>query len=226
MDHDRARDRVVLPGRVGEVESLRQREVDLDRRELPVAPDRIGEMEVDLRAVERSFALRNIVRIPPSIERAPQGVGGVGPHLLVADRLPRLGRQLDPRISEAQGTMDVDGQFHHADDLVDELVSAAEDMRVVLRHAPHSKQPMQHAGFLVAVDGSELEGADREIPVAPRARFVDQDVERAVHRLHVVLGALELHRRVHVVLVLTQMAGRFPQDAARDVRCEYRHVAA
>ena len=128
-----------------EVERLRQREVHLDGGELPVAADRVGEMEVDLRAVERALALRHGVRLAPLVERALERLGGFGPHLLVADRLAGLCRELDARLAEPERLVDVEGQLHHADDLVDELVAPAEDVRVVLGETAHAQHAVQHA---------------------------------------------------------------------------------
>ena len=54
---------------VREVEPLGRRVVELDRAELPRAADRVGDVEVDLRAVERAVAFLELVRLPGRLER-------------------------------------------------------------------------------------------------------------------------------------------------------------
>src|SRR6185369_12981663 len=68
MDHDRTMRRVVL-ARVGEVEPLRIRVVELNRAELPRAPDGIRDVEVDLRPVECAVAFLKRVRPSRRLER-------------------------------------------------------------------------------------------------------------------------------------------------------------
>ena len=61
VDHDRAVVLAVLAD-VGEVEALGRGVVELDRAELPLAADAVGDVEVDLRAVERAVAGLELVR--------------------------------------------------------------------------------------------------------------------------------------------------------------------
>ncbi len=77
---------------------------------------------------------------------------------------------------------------------------------------------MHDAGLLVPVHGAELEQPQRQLAVGPAARCVDQDVHRAVHRLGVVLRALQLHGRVHPLGVPLQVAGGLEQVRLGDVR--------
>ena len=60
VDHHRAVLGVVGAG-VGELEALGHRVVELDGAELPRAADRVGHVQVDLRAVERAVALVELV---------------------------------------------------------------------------------------------------------------------------------------------------------------------
>ncbi len=106
-----------------------------------------------------------------------------------------------------------------ARELGDDLVARAEDVRVVLGHAPDAGESVHDARLLVAVDRPELEEAQREVAVRPHAAAVDQDVERAVHRLEVVVGtAVELHRRVHAVGEPVEVPGDLEEVRLRDVR--------
>ena len=60
-------------GGILEVEVDRLGEVDLKRRELPAAADRVAHVHIDLRAVERSLALGNLVRQVGDLESLLQG---------------------------------------------------------------------------------------------------------------------------------------------------------
>ena len=117
-------------------------------------------------------------------------------------------------------------EVEHAQDLVLELVGAAEDVRVVLGEAPHAHEAVQDARALEAVDRPQLRPAIRQVAVAAQPRLVDRQVERAVHRLQLVLDVLDLDRRVHVRLVVLGVPARLPQVEPRDVRRVHEVVAA
>ena len=74
------------------------------------------------------------------------------------DRLARrLGRQLEVEVVEPVVAQEVEHEVQGADQLGVHLLAGAEDVGVVLGHAAHPGQPLQHAGLLVAVDRAELE---------------------------------------------------------------------
>ena len=81
-------------------------------------------------------------------------------------------------------------EVEQAAHLVAHLLGRAEDVGVVLGEAPDAHEAVDDAGLLVAVHGAELEEPQRQLPVAALARLEDQVVERAVHRLRVVVLAL------------------------------------
>ena len=92
-------------------------------------------------------------------------------------------------------------------------------MGVVLGHAAHAGETLQHAGFLVAVDRAEFEEPHRQLAVGALVALVHEDVERAVHRLEVVLlPPVELHGRVHALGEPIQVARLLEQRALGDVR--------
>jgi hypothetical protein len=67
------------------------------------------------------------------------------------------------------------------------LLGRAEVVGVILGEAPHPHQPVHHAAALVAVDGPLFSIAHGQISVRADIRFIDLDVEGAVHRLEVIL---------------------------------------
>ncbi len=85
---------------------------------------------------------------------------------------------------------------------------------------------MEGAAALVAVDGAELGPAQGQVPVRAHPGLVDLDVEGAVHRLEIVGLLVDVHRRVHAVLVEAEVARGLPQGRPADVGGEENVVAA
>ena len=109
--------------------------------------------------------------------------------------------------------------MQRAHQLLGHLLAGAEDVGVVLGHAPHAGEPLEHTGLLVAIDGAELEEAHGQLAVGALAAPVHEDVERAVHGLEVVLRApVELHGGVHAVGEPVQVTRLLEERALGDVR--------
>ena len=230
VNHHRALVGAVLRD-VLELEALRQVEVELDGRDLPGAADGVAGLHRDLRAVEGGAA-----RIVDELEVGFLGdlgerVGGLLPDLVGADVLVRvLGGQLEVEVGQAKVLEQVQHEGEQAGELVLHLLAGAVDVGVVLGEAAHAGQAVDLAGLLVAVHGAELEEAQRQLAVGALTGLEDQVVHRAVHRLQVVVGArlgdvavrvlllVEVHGRVHAVLVPVQVAGGLVQAALGDVR--------
>ena len=121
------------------------------------------------------------------------------------------------KLLEAKGAKIEAHELNAALDLLFDLVRAAEDVGVVLREAAHAKEPMEHARALVPVDRPELSQPDRQFPVTLQRVLVYLNVKRAIHRLHVVVLAVDVHRRVHVFAVEVQVAAGLPQCRLADV---------
>ena len=86
-----------------QVEPLRHLVIELDRRALPFAADRVGDVEVDLRPVERAVLLVDGVGLAGGVERALQRPFGVIPGRDLAQVLVgpgrELGRELEPEVA-------------------------------------------------------------------------------------------------------------------------------
>ena len=105
---------------------------------------------------------------PAAVQRGLQGLGGPGPHGLVADGHPRLRGQPDGRVGEAEGRVDLQDQVEDPEDLLDQLVFPADDVGVVLGPAANPQQPVQGPHSLVPVDGAQLEQAHGKVAIGPR----------------------------------------------------------
>src|SRR5712672_2295419 len=100
MQHDRAMRRVVGP-RVLQPESLGQVEVELHCRSLPLSSNRVDQLEIELRAVERAAAL--IVRERPAtlVQCVREPLLRILPKLGSAERLVGAGCELNSvRVAE------------------------------------------------------------------------------------------------------------------------------
>ena len=79
-------------------------------------------------------------------------------------------------------------------------------MGIVLGEAPDPHQTVHHTGALVAIHRSKLRPADGQFPVAAQFAGVGEHVERAVHRLELVLPLVHLHRAEHALGVEVEVA--------------------
>src|SRR2546430_17603391 len=96
--HHQGATRFVIRARVLEVEALRQRVIELDGRALPLAADRVVELDVDLRSVERAAADVHPIRQATPLERAFQRLFGDVPHGVRAQLLVRATGQIEPTL--------------------------------------------------------------------------------------------------------------------------------
>ena len=215
VDDDRPLE-AAIGGAVLEVEALRQLVVGLDGGHLPLAAERVLDEDVDLRRVERAAALVERVGHAVLVESLAQPALGSLPELVRPEALLRSGGQLRARLEAERGVL-LAHQRQGEAQLVVDLVVPAEDVGVVLRQLAHPEHPGQDAGALLAEQDRVVGEADRQLAVRVRARLVDQDLLRAVHRLqagHVVVVV----EHEHVVLVVAPVAARLPQLLAHEAR--------
>ena len=183
VDHHRALTLALLVHE-RDVEALGQVEVDLDRRALPLPPDRVVDLDVDLRRVEDAAALVELVRNFAYAESRPQRLLGLVPELVGAE--PPLGtcRQVDRRLGVPEDAQELEREIEDLADLVLRLLPRAEDVRVVLREPADAQHPVQRAPTLVPIDGAELTDAQGELAVRVDLRLKHLYMTGAVHRLY------------------------------------------
>ncbi|MPL93326.1 hypothetical protein SDC9_39452 [bioreactor metagenome] len=182
MQHDRAVLRAV-DADIARVQPLGQVRVDLQRAALPVAADRIGQHEFELRPVEGAFAFLDLEVIAGRLAGIAERGFRMVPAFLGADALLRPGRQLDAPVGEAEVGIDLGEEVDELLRLDLDLVFHAEDMRVVLGEAAHAHDAMQCARGLVAGTGPELGQTQRQVTIGLDAVVEDLHVAGAVHRL-------------------------------------------
>ena len=188
--------RLALLVDVRQVEPLGQhREVGLDRRHLPLAPEGVVDVDVDLRRVERAvLGLDRVVAAGP-VEGVLDEPLGAFPQGRVADRLVGLRREREAR-RQADPRVRLADLAEERLDLVGELVRPDVDVRVVLDELADAGQARQRAGAFVAMEPAVLVEPQRQVAVRPDLRAVDERGLGAVHRLEGELVVLGLERNM------------------------------
>ncbi len=96
------------------------------------------------------------------------------------------GREFELDAIETQRTVYV---AHHPEihfDFVHDLIFAAEDVCVVLRHRAHSHQAVQRARAFRAMEPAEFREAQRQVAIRSLLGAIHERMPGAIHRLHAV----------------------------------------
>ena len=124
-------------------------------------------MQVDLRPVERALPLPDEVRDLVPLERLDQLALGEVPLLVRAQLVLGSRRELGAGLDLEQA-VEVPEVVERPVELGVDLLLRAEDVRVVLRHVAHAREPVERADELVAMERRRLGVAQRQIAVAPQ----------------------------------------------------------
>ena len=227
VNHDRRAPLAVL-GHVDAAQPRRLNQIQLHRRELPLAAHHVADEEIGLRSVEGSLAFLLYIINAGGVERAAQRIDGRGPGLGIVHKLALAAgqRELVAEISQAIGGEQRAHQLEHAPHLVGDVLRRAEDVAIVLRQRTHASEAAELARLLVAVERGLLRVAQRQLAVGVQAGVVERHVDGAVHRLEVVLRLAVDHRRIHHVAVVFEVAGALEEFGAGQVPRPHLGVAA
>src|ERR671919_993656 len=163
MDHHRALGLAVGVD-VLELEPLGLLEVDLDRRVLPAASQRVLDVHVDLGTIERAVAGVQLEGQAIGAQRILQPALRDLPLLVGPQRLRRARGELEERL-EDERLITLADPPRPSPDLPPPLVEAAVDVGVVLRELADAEQAGQRARPLVAVQPSHVAEAQRQVAV-------------------------------------------------------------
>ena len=212
---------------VCKTEVMRQLEVELYSAALPLASERVLDLEVDLRTVECAVALVDLVVAFTVlvVQNALKGCFGAVPHFNVSHEIIRACGQLTS-VCDAECCVDLVSDIHDISDLRLDLGLHDECMAVILTECLYAEETVQLAGFLLAMNDIELIVADRQFLVGVNCSLVCHHCVRAVHRLcckyiRIVLTDLfPCHRRnnEHIVLIMCPVAGNEPELSVVDDR--------
>src|SRR5712692_2350866 len=162
MDHYRALFGAGAVG-VGQVEALGRIVIELYRRDLPFTLERVGHVDLYFGAVKRAFLRIYLELDLVAAHRVAELRLGHPPLLLGAEMLIGHGRELETEVLESELSIHVAHHLEVERDFVFDLVLAAEDVRVVLRHRTHPHQAVQRARALRAMQPAELRDAHRQV---------------------------------------------------------------
>lgn len=115
------------------LESLRQVEVQLDGAALPLAPQHILNLDINLGPIEGPSPLIDLVGPAFRVQGLPKGILCLLPDLIAAHCLGRLGGQVNLQLGEAKGAHHILYHVQHAADLTGYLVGQAEDVTIILQ---------------------------------------------------------------------------------------------
>ena len=169
---------------ISRIQPLGQHKVELQRAALPSPANRIAQMIFNFRAVKRPLARQFF----PFQTRRGQGFAqaafGAVPNIVLTGAHIGPQRQLYRYIFKTQIRIDLCHQPAKIDRLRNNLIFAAENMRVILRHLPHPHQPVQRAMRLIAMTAAKLGHAYRQVAIGFNALFKNLHMRRTIHRLN------------------------------------------
>src|SRR6516225_6918950 len=172
----------VVLAHISEIESLSRQVVELNGSELPLAADAVGNVEVDLRAVEGAVAGSDLVGQVELFEQVLENALEAIPEGVVPEPYLRPGGKLRG-VLQVDRLVDPIHQRDEAANLVADLLLLAVDVRVVLRELPNPGEAAQGSRGFVAVQDVLGVQSKRQIPVAALLEPKVQMVRGAVHRL-------------------------------------------
>ena len=201
---------------VFKVEPLRHLHIQLYRAALPCASQRIGKVEVQLRAVERAVAFVYNIGLAHVLYRALERFRCHVPCFLFAYVILGHGGNLY-LVAESEGGVHLVKQPYNVLYLLLHLVPGHEYVRIILCEAAHAEQPVQRAGKLVPVHKAKLRHPQRQLAVGMRLCLIYQHSAGAVHGLYGVILAV-YNGGIHIVLIMVPMPAAQPQIAVKYYR--------
>ena len=223
VHHDRTMPGTILP-HILEVEALRQGKIHLNGGKLPLAPDSISHLDIDLGPVERAIAFIDPIGLALFLHGLDQGVGRQFPGFVRPDTVSRA-RGDENAVGEPEEFHEVGRKMHHPEDFLFQLFRCAQNMRIVLRKLADAQKPVQCAGLFMPVHHAQLEHAHGQIAVGTLVLVVHEHVSHAIHGLDAVYVAFDLCK-IHIGAIMIVMAGFFPQLAAQNLRPLHKLIAA
>ena len=206
------------------IEAIRQVQVDLNGRTLPFAADGVIELDVDLRCVEYSTTLIDLIVHVPLLHGVFQRARGKSPLFIGAERFLRARGEIS-FVGISEGFHHHIDQIENAFDFTFQLLRRAEDVRVVLGKSADAQHAVQYSGTFIAIDSAQLCESQRQVTITAQTRFVDHDVTWTVHRFGAIRHTVDVHWRIHIFAVAFEVPAYFVELFASDVRRENELIA-
>ena len=215
--HVRAMITTIFP-RILQIKLLRQIEIELNGAHLPLAANRILDLQVDLGTIESTAAGIDLIRNRLGLQRLFQRFGGLLPASLLAHGFVRAGREIRRHIIKSKCLQHVQRKGDRGLDLILNLFRRAENVGIILGKATHPQQSMQNAALLIAIYRTQLSPAQGELAIRTLVSLIDLYMEGAIHGLHEVIVPINIHGGVHILFIEIEMPGGLPQLCATNMR--------
>ena len=168
---------------IARAQTFGQHKIQLQRAALPGAPNGIAQVIFNLRPVKRALARQLFPLKTNRCQRIAQAALGPVPHRVITGARVGPQGQLDRNIVKAEVFINLRNQPAKRDRFINNLVFAAENMRVILRHLAHPHQPVQRAMGLIAVATPKFGHTNGQVAIAFNALFENLHMRRTIHRL-------------------------------------------
>ena len=215
VNHYRAMLLVILAD-ISQIKTLGHYKVQLDGAALPGTADAVGQVEVQLGAVECAVTLVDLIRHTDGIHGVTQSLGCNLPNSVIAHGIFGTGGQLY-MIREAELLVNGVNQLGYTDNLILDLLGQHKDVGIILPEAAYTHQTVQRTGQLMAVYQANLAHTNRQVTVAVHIIFVNQNTAGAVHRFNGKILFINLGE-VHIFFVVVPMAAALPQRTVQHNR--------
>ena len=188
VNDDRAVFSVILTD-VLELKALGKLVVQLDRCTLPVSPDGVHDVEVDLRTVKVSLSLGNAVGLSRAFQGLLELVLGLVPCLGGAQEGLWSCREFDRKL-KLEICIDLLHESKQAFYFVADLIWRDETVGIILAELPCTREAGKNPGGFVAMEHALVVIANRQISIAAYLAGKYEHVPWAVHGLQAVGLAL------------------------------------
>ena len=155
VQHDRTMTLAIFAN-ISRVETLWQREINLQRSALPISANRIAKHEFKLRAIKRPLAWIDAVWQACRLERVHERGLRLVPNIIIADAGFWPVREFDAHVLEPEILVDIEHQIDDFQTLILKLIWRTENVGIILCEMTHAHHAMQGPGRLIAVHLAEL----------------------------------------------------------------------
>ena len=123
-------------------ETLWEIEVELNSRKLPFPSNGILNLKIDLRTIERTTSLIDIILEPFFFNRLLKSLRSRIPFLLRTDRLLRLGRDIGMNLIKTEGMKHMKRETKNLHYLIIHLLWCYNQVGIILSESPYPHQAM------------------------------------------------------------------------------------
>src|SRR4030042_5228971 len=183
------------------IEALWQIKITQKSRPLPQPPQSVFKLDINFRPVKDAFpGIYSIIKLK-MLQNLSQRFCSIFPYLYSASVFLRPCRQKKFILTKPKGSHHKASQLHNLCNFSLNLVRSTKNMSIILSKTTHPCQAMQYPGALIAIHGTQLSIAKRQMPVATQLCLIHQYVSNTIHRFNDILHLINIHGGVHALSV-------------------------